>query len=170
MFPILAIAAALGLVFAMNRPTRTISVSPGDLYRLRVAVPATDKSQIEAMYRLAMAQVGQLGSLTWDGNIMTVQVQYLRPSTITLGEMRAGTGTINMLSADLLARTPPPVALPSQLSPDAAAAVAGVVKRAVRSGDPTEIIGAAALAEKVGAPRLAKKLVKAASVGYRVRA
>jgi len=170
----LVLLAALATAFALSQKKSQpseISVAPGDLYRIRVAVPGADHQQIEAMYRFAMAQVGQIGSLIWDGDVMIVQVQYLKPSTITLGEMRAGTTTINVLAAELLYRGTPPVTMAPPISPQAAATVGAIVKRAVRSGDPAEIIGAAALAEQAGAPELARKLVRAAqNTGYRVRA
>jgi hypothetical protein len=173
MLPLLALLAALG-VYAMSKKSSepsVINVSPGDLYRIRVSVPAADRSQIEVMYRAAMSQVGQIGSIIWDGDIMVVQVQYLMPSTITLGTMRAGTTTINVMSAELLYRGAVPVVLPAPvMTPQAAATVGAVVSRALRSGDPVEIIGAAAFAEKCGAPRLAQKLVQKAATGYRVRA
>jgi hypothetical protein len=171
MLPLIALLA-LGtmLIYSGKSSTGPIKVNPGDVYRITVQVlGAQDHQQIESMYRLGMSQVAQIGTLIWDGNNMVVQLQYLQPSTITLGEMRAGTTSINVLKAELLGHAAPPV------SPTSAAGGWGAIgkavsrqrmmdiaRRAIASGNRVTMMNAAALAERAGHVRIAAVLAKRA--------
>jgi hypothetical protein len=175
MFPLIALAL-LGIAALSygSKKIETIKVNPGDVFRITVHVlGAQDHAQIEAMYRVGMAQVGQIGTLIWDGDDMIIQVQYLVPSEIKLGTTRAGTTSITVLKAELMGRGQAPVTFkpPGGVT---AATVGAVTRRALRSGDPADLMGAAAVAEKAGARKLSRALLRSSlrsgNSGYKVRA
>ena len=173
MFPLIALAL-LGIAALSygSKKIETIKVNAGDVYRIVVHVlGAQDHAQIEAMYRAVMSGTNAaIGGLSWDGDNMTVQVQYLVPTTITLGTMRAGTTSITVKSAELMGRGQPPIVRAPSVTP---ATVGAITRRALASGDPADLMTAAAVAEKAGARRLSRALVRSSIKGggsYRVRA
>lgn len=170
MLPLIALLALGALFYGSSQSSAASSMvkaNPGDVYRITVQVlGAQNQQQIEAMYRAGMSQVAQIGTLIWDGNNMVIQLQYLQPSTITLGEMRAGTTSMNVLKAELLGRSPAPV------GPTSAAGAWGqripyermkrIARKAIASGNRVTMMNAAALAERTGHPRIAALLARKA--------
>jgi hypothetical protein len=172
MFP-LALIAILGLMFAVKSESaknRTVQANTGDIYRLFIRVDGVgSKEAVERLYRTAMPWHTLL-TLSWQGDTMIADVQYRSPSTIKIGETPrppwlapGASGSVTVLSADLL-KAGAPLISPAQapVSATTGAAVRLITKRALVSGDPVALIGAAAAAETAGATRLSRALVRAA--------
>jgi len=177
MFPLIALAL-LGIAALSygSKKIETIKVNPGDTYRITVHVlGAQDHAQIEALYRGAMSQAGSINGIMWEGDNLIIQVTYLVPSEIKLGTMRAAMTSITVLKAELIGRTalPPGFKFNPQGASVTPATVGAVTRRALASGDPADLMTAAAVAEEAGARRLSRALVRSSIKGggsYRVRA